>query len=461
MVGRPDGRPSTTARCALALGLWLVCIVSHGADLTELYGLARLNDPTFQGAQFALQAAVQKEPQAFSALLPALAATGSEGWTNGSTLYTGTPRVTRGFQGNDWALQLTQPLYRAQNWIAYQESHAVVEQAVAQYAGAEQDLALRTAQAYFDVLVAEESIAAADAQVTAFTEQLNAASRSFKAGVSSVTDVDDARSREALAEAQREASKGELDGKRAALEAIVGALPDSLSLLRAGAKVPPPDPPDVATWIDRAKSGSPVVKAAEAADAIAEREYKRTRALRLPTVDLTASYGGNYSSGNIINPVDYASNVKDRQLNVQVSVPLFDAGGIHAQVAEARARHAKATADVETARRQVTVDARQAYAAITSGIVQIHALEAAIIAGRSAVKGNQAGYGLGIRINSDVLNAQQQLYGTLRDYAKARYDALLQGLKLKAAAGALSEADLRDIDRLFDEHPPSAIDVIR
>ena len=427
-----------------------IASVGTAADLHELYLLALVNDPTYQSANFVLQAARQQRPEAFSALLPSIIGTGSANRTFGKTTYTGIPEVDRSFDSDQWVVQLTQPLLRVQNNILYGESKAAVEQAVAQYAAAEQDLILRLTRAYFDVVVAERHINAARAQVAALDEQLHAARRSFEAGVASITDVDDTQSRAALAQAQLEGAVNDREAARAALEAIIGEPPAALSELKTAAVLPRPIPSDPALWVSRALEDNPMIKAANAAITVADWELRRSEAQRLPTVDLVASYGGNYSSGNITEPTNFGSNVKDRSVSIQFSVPLLEGGAIRAHVAEARAKRSKAQADFTGAQRQATLNTRQSYAAILSGVSQVHALETAVAAGRSAVKGNKVGYGLGIRINSDVLNAEQQLYSSLQDLEKARYDTLFEGLKLKAATGGLSADDLKAINSLLE-----------
>jgi len=177
----------------------------------------------------------------------------------------------------------------------------------------------------------------------------------------------------------------------------------------------------------------------------------RTRAQRLPTLDMVASAGRNYSSGNINNPDDFGTRASDQQIGLQLSLPIVDGGGIHALGLEAKANLRKAQADLDAIGRQSAAEAREAYFGIVSGLAQIKALESAVEAGESSVTGNGAGYRLGIRINSDVLDAEQQLYAARRDLAKARYDTVMQGLKLKAAAGDLGEADVLLIDRLLGE----------
>jgi outer membrane protein len=330
-----------------------------------------------------------------------------------------------------------------------------VEQAIAQFQAAEADLILRVTRAYFDVVVAQRHIIAAEAQATSLNEQLKAARHSFEAGVASVTDVDDSASRTALAQAQLEAATNDRDGARAALEAIIGAPPPDLNELGTSAVLPRPIPDDAGAWVDRAVSGNPAVRAAEAAITVADWELKRSESQRLPTLDLVATYGGNYSSGNISEPTNFGSNVRDRQVSLQFSVPLLEGGAIRAHVAEAHYKKSKAQADFTAAQRQATLSTRQSFAAILSGIAQVRALETAVAAGRSAVKGNTVGYALGIRINSDVLNAEQQLYSSIQDLEKARYDTLFEGLKLKAATGDLSADDLNAVNSLLNSSPVS------
>jgi len=426
---------------------------AKGADLLDLYMQAQTADPTFQSARHALEAARQKRPEALSGLLPALTASGADGRTVGRTRYTNTPTINRGYNTDQWSLQLTQPVFRADRFLAYGEAKATVEQAIAQYDAARQDLMLRLSRAYFDEIVAERRVTAAHAQLVALNEQLQAAQRSFDAGVASITDVDDTRARAASAQAEEVGARNDLESARAALEAIVGEPPEKLAALREGVTLPRPSPGEVGSWIQQATANNPSVRAAEAVAKAADYEVDRARAQRLPSIDLVASYGGNYAGGNITEPVNYDTKVRDKQINLQVTMPLLDGGGIHAQVADARAQRAKAQSDVTTSQRQAALDARQSFSAALSGASQVEALQTAVSAGERAVKGNQVGYKLGIRINNDVLNAEQQLYNTMHDLDKARYDTLFAGLKLKAATGQLAEEDLRGVNSLLEHQP--------
>ena len=223
----------------------------------------------------------------------------------------------------------------------------------------------------------------------------------------------------------------------------------ALAALQPEVVIPKPEPDDVKAWTEQARENNPAVLAPYAAVKAAEAEVSKSRAEYSPTLDLTASYGNNYSSGNTSTPSDYETRAKSSQVGVQLTIPLYAGGATNSHVTETIANKNKAAAELEVARRQSGTDARQAYAAIVNGLAQIDALESAVESSKSAVNGNQIGYKLGIHMNIDVLNAEQQLYTSQRDLLKARYDTLFQGFKLKAAAGILTESDVLAINGLL------------
>jgi outer membrane protein len=442
-----SGRLLTTSLALLAS--FLMSISARSEDLLAVYQLAVQYDPTLASERYGLDASRQKIPEARSALLPALASNARVGRTGGPVTYTDTPTVDRTFNTLGWTVQLTVPLLRADSIAGYRQSHAQVAQAQEQFSLAEQDLIVRVTQAYFDVLVAEESLAAANAQVQATDEQRSLARRSFEKGVVSVTDLDEATSRAEMATSERVAAQTDMQVKRAELEKITGSTPSTLVGLLSGAMMRPPEPSDVNQWVNQARQDNPAVLAWRSAVEVARLDVQKARMARLPSVDAVASYGRDFSSGNNINPIDYATNAHIKQGGIQFTLPLLDGGAMHAQVAEAVARQRKAEAQLEAARRQAALDARTSYQAVVNGIAQIRALRAAIEASINSVKGNIAGYKLGLRINSDVLNAQRQRYVAERDLAKARYETVLQGLKLKAAAGILQESDVSGVNAML------------
>ena len=440
----------------IAIGLSLAMIgtpQAYATDLMQAYRLAQDSDPTIASARYTLEAVRQKIPQARANLLPNASATGNDGNTRADTEFTDVPPVDRNMKAWGWNLQLTQPIIRIGNIYAYRESGYLVAQAEAQYAQAQQDLLLRVAQAYFGVIVAQDAIAAADAQVSALTEQLAQVTRGFQQGTHAQTDIDDTKSRLGSARSQRVAAQNDLESARADLEKVTGKpfdqTDDQLAVMQATLTPPPPSPADSRAWMDQARTDHPLVRAQKAALEAARQEIKKNRSDHLPTLDLVGNVGSNYSSHSLTTPNDYSTRETQHEVGVQLTVPIYSGGAINSKVTEAIANMNKAEADMEVASRQASTDAQQAFAGVTNGLAQIDALNVAVESGLSAVKGNRIGYKLGIRINIDVLNAEQQLFTAQRDLSKARYETLLQGFKLKAAAGVLSEADLKAVNAML------------
>lgn len=306
------------------------------------------------------------------------------------------------------------------------------------------------AQAYFDVLVAQETVATAEAQLKAMREQEEAARRGYELGTTSITDSHEARSKAEQARAQLVAAQNDLDDKRAELEKITGQPAPALAGLKPAVVAPKPEPADIKAWVEQAQDNNPSVRSLMASLRAAGFSLTKARAENIWTLDFVASYGTNYSSGSAAMPIGYETRVKSNVAGIQFTIPIFAGGLNSSHIREALANREKLSAQLEEARRKAGGDAKKAYSGIVNGLAQAEALQAAVESGESSVKGNMAGYKLGIRINSDVLNAQQQMYTSKRDLAKARYDTLLAGLKLKAAAGVLTETDLEVLNRMLE-----------
>jgi len=436
-------------RAAGVIVLSTICLRTDAADLLEIYHLAQANDPTFEVARHGYEAAQEKFPQARAGNLPTVSLTGNRNFTEANASFNGAAPTNRGIYAWTWTLQLTQPIMRPQNILAYYESEAQVDAAEAEFAQAEQDLILRVAQAYFDALVAQETVATAEAQLQAMQEQGVAAKRGFELGTVSITDSDEARSKAEQARAQLIAARNDLDTKLTEIEKLTGQPVEVLAGLKPAAVTPKPEPSDVSQWVDQAKDNNPSVRSQFSSLRAAGYTVTKAKAENFWTLDFVGSYGTNYSSGSVAMPSGYESRIKSNVAGIQFTMPIFAGGLNSSHMREAVANQSKLSAQLEEARRKAGADAKQAYVSIVNGVAQSEALQSAVESGESSVKGNQAGYKLGLRINSDVLNAQQQLFTSKRDLAKARYDTLFAGLKLKAAAGVLSEVDVKVINGLL------------
>lgn len=419
-------------------------------DLLAVYRKAQGRDAVFEAARFAAQAAREKLPQARAGLLPTLSLNGNNGHQEGEVSFTDAPYIDREVRSSGTTLQLSLPLYRRANWIAYEQADAQVRQSMAQFEQAGQDLILRVSQSYLDVLVARESVTVAAFQLKAVERQLELAKRNFEVGTATVTDVHEAKSRFDLSRAQLVNAENDLEGKNAELEKIVGDVPGKLAGLRKDVDLPGIERGGLETWLSQARNQYPLVRVQQAAQEIAEQEIARNEAAHFPTLDLTASYGKSFASGSVSSPADVSTRNRVRQVGVQLSIPLYSGGGINSRVREAIANLGKATAELDGARRQAAALARQAYAGVSNGQAQTQALTSAVESSKSAVDANKIGYKIGTRINIDVLNAEQQLYTAQRDLAKSRADILMNGLRLKAATGSLQEADVQALNRLLE-----------
>ncbi len=416
------------------------------ADLIQTYRDAAANDAQFASARNTLLAGRERLPQGLSLLLPQINGTASGSRVNAELSQ---PQPFGGFSTTynqrAYTLSLSQPLFRWGNYQQYQQGKLGVLLSEAQFAQAQQDLIVRTVQAYFDVLYAEDSINYIVAQKAAVTEQLASAKRNFDVGTTTITDTNEAQAKFDLAVAQEILSRSNLDIALAALQQIIGKAPGNLAPLVRDVNLTPPEPRAIDPWVSSAEQQNYVVAQNQANLEIARRQIEVNRAGHYPTVDLVASR--TYSNG--LSRLSSVTAQTNNAIGVQVSVPLYSGGYTSSKVREGIALADKAENDLDFARRSAAQTARTAYFGVTSGLAQVRALRAAEVSSQSALDSNKLGYQVGVRTNIDVLNAQQQLYSTQRDLARARYDTLLNGLRLKSAAGTLAEEDLARINALL------------
>jgi len=433
---------------ATLLSAALLSLPVHALDLLQAYQEALANDTIYTSARHALAAGEERLPQAKAGLLPSIGIGGSVNRLIGDVETLGMTSDRRSTT-HGYSLTLTQPLFRMANWETYEQGKLSVAISQTQFEQAHQDLIVRVAQAYFEVLTAQDALASLQAEKTAITEQLAFAKRNFEVGTATITDTHEAQARYDLTVARELAAINELEIRRAALQQIIGRAPGELSTLRPGVGLSGPQPMRIDDWVDSAQSSNYSVISQQLALEIAQREIRRNRAAHYPTLDLVASRNYNNQDGSNLtttNSVKATSN----NIGVQWNIPLYSGFAATSRVREAVALQEKARADLETARRQAAQEARQSFLSVNSGLAQVRALQAAEVSSQSALESNRLGYQVGVRINIDVLNAQQQLYSTQRDLARARYETLVNSLRLKAATGALQEQDLVQIDDLLE-----------
>ena len=435
---------------ALPLVAALSAASARAADLLQIYRDALANDATYASARATRDAGLENLPQGLAQMLPTVNATAFTQYNDIDISFrSNAPDSQRQGNSHGYTVTLTQPLFNWQNLQVYREAGFKAAQAEATFGQATQDLIVRVAQAYFDVLASQDSLAFIQGQKVAISEQLAQAKRNFEVGTATITDTHEAQARFDLATSQEIAAQGDLEFKRRALQQIVGKFPERLDPLKSNIELNAPRPNSMEDWATAAASQGYPVRAQEAAIEIAAREIERVRAGHLPTLNIVGSAGASasaISSGGVSNtPSDSTSRI----IGLQLAIPLYAGGNISSLVRQAVANREKAQQDLESTRRISALSARQSYLGVTNGMAQVKALEVALVSSRSALDSIKLGYEVGVRINIDVLNAQQQVFSTLRDLSRARYDTILNGLRLKAAAGTLAEADVVEANRLL------------
>ena len=445
-------RVPAVGKLAVLLSAPLLAGSVAAADLLQVYRDALAYDAQYAAARAAAEAGREKQPQALAGLLPTISATGNTfgNDTSFDTRISGnpTPFSTRSrFNSNAYNVNLTQPLFRWQNFVQYDQSKLLVVQTEATFAQAGQDLILRVAQAYFDVLVAIENLRAVQANKTAIAQQLEQAKKNFEVGTATITDTYESQSRLDLATAQEIAAENELEVKRYALRVLIGRDPGELSRLKLKAVMEPPQPASMEPWVEAAERDSFVVQAQQAAAEAAGKAVEINRAGHYPTLDVVANYGQNNGPGQSgLGEIDTTT----RQVGLQLNIPIFQGGAVNSRTREAIARRDAELATLDKEKRNSALGARQSYLGVVNGLAEIRALEAALVSSLSSLESNRLGYEVGVRINIDVLNAENQVYVTRRDLARARFNTLLAQLKLKASVGSLAETDLEQINTLFE-----------
>jgi len=413
-------------------------------SLVDLYDAARVYDASLQSARSQFDATLARAEQSRAGTLPTvgLAMSNSRSHVDSSV------RIPNpAFGAFTATVSASQPLYRPANRLTYEQGMKSIESAQALLQVADQDLVVRVSQAYFDVLAAQDAVAFVVANKTAVAEQLASAKRNFEVGTSTITDTREAQARFDLVTAQQIAAENDLLVKRLALDQLVGRPGTVPKPLLLPVSLPSLLPADVSAWVNQAIDEHPALRQATVALEIAQLETRKAQAGNRPTLDLNGSYSTAHNDGSAATRIDSRTNTASVAL--AFNLPLFAGFSIQNRIKETMALEDKARTDLEAARRTIAQNTRAAFFGVLSGQGQAKALEAAEASSQSALDANKLGYQVGVRINIDVLNAQSQLFQTKRDLAKARYDVLVGGLRLRQANGSLKPEDMQAINNLL------------
>jgi len=447
----PRSSLSATAAVCIAIAGLGNAPLARAQSLQELYDAARAYDATYLAARALLDSAQYRVEQAYALRRPSVGLTVSGGRSTSDTpdlpsqTYTAT---------NQYGAQVTgsQSLFNRQNDATISQAEKSLDVSRADFESADQDLILRVSQAYFDVLAAQDTLGTARASLAAINEQVASAKRNFEVGNATITDTREAQARYDLARATEIQAQNDLLTKRIALDQLVGRQGVTPKPLAVPVALPPVAPTNVDDWVARADAEHPAVRKARLGLDVARLETDKAKAANLPTVGLTAGYGRghvdvyNAAPGGSLRGTSPSTSAN---VGVQMNIPLFAGFSIQNRVKETLALEDKSQQDLEFARRSVAQATRTAYYGLQSGTAQVSALEAAESSSQLALEATQLGYKVGVRVNLDVLNAQAQLYSTQTQLAKARYDLVIAGLRLRQAAGKVTPDDVAAVNRLL------------
>lgn len=422
-------------RLALVIAL-LFASGAEARDLMEIYQLAAENDAQLKAAAATLEAQRENKPIARSGLLPQISLSGSANRVNQDTKGAG----SHTFDATEWGVNLSQPLYRRDRWYQYKQADNAVAQSEAEYETQEQGLILRTAQAYFNVLAARDTLKSSEAERRALDRQLDQAQQRYDVGLIAITDVLEVKAVRDNALANEIQARQDLDDANDALREIIGTDPGELAGMMAKVKLRPPEPNNVKEWEDLAAQNNPGLKAAQEAAEVAAKEVEVQKSGHYPTLDLVGGYSDS-DTGYV-----FGSDVEGASVGLQLNVPIYTGGRVSASTRQARHNLAAAQQALEGERRALERQVGEAYRGVVTSISRVDALNAAKVSNASSLDATQAGYEVGTRTIVDVLLSQRNFYRAETEYAISRYAYVLNLLLLEDAAGTLDEEDVKRVN---------------
>jgi outer membrane protein len=424
----------------VALTLGGLLGTAQADSLYEIYQLAQERDPTLRAAAAARDATLEVKPQSRSGLLPNIGL-GGDVSRNMYDERNPAPGINNPVYSTNqtYSLNLTQPVFRWDRWVALEQADNVVTQAQANYGAAEQELMVRVSERYFAVLGAMDALRLAGKEKESFGRQLEQAQQRFEVGLSAITDVQEAQASYDSAIATEIRAQDLLESTREQLREIIGEQRENLDLVRdSDFKLVAPEPQDQQSWVDTALQQNPSLAAARAGSEAARQQIEIARAGHLPTLDANASYSYLDSNFGGIRALER----NDGAVGLQLNVPLYQGGFVNSKTREARSRFDEARELLDVTQRAIERQTRDSYRGVVTGISEIRAADQARTSRTTALEAAQTGFEVGTRTIVDVIDAQRELTLAELNLYRSRYNYLLSTLRLKQAAGTLAPADL-------------------
>lgn len=422
--------------------LFSISSSSFADDLLSVYQAAIQNDSQFRAAQAEYRAQLETKTQSIAVLLPTITASAHVTEHDDETIKSG--NTTYEYKTNGYNLNLTQPLYRHENYVGLNQANAQVAQAQATLENAKQDLIIRAATRYFAVLAAEDNLEFAEAESKAIGEQLIQTQQRFNVGLIAITDVHEAQARNDQAVASAIVAQNTLAISHEILREITATSHTSLSALSVKHPLVKPDPADIKQWVETANAQNALLLASKNGVDVARAEVSRQSGGHYPSLDLTANhtYTEYNNGGGILGEREQTNN----SISLQLNVPLYQGGIVNSRTRAAAHRLTQSREIFEQQKRATERQTRNSYLSVIASISTVKALKQALASSLIALEATQAGFEVGTRTVVDVLDSQRNLFGARRDYAQVRYNYVLVTLRLKLAAGTLSERDIEQLN---------------
>lgn len=416
-------------------------------DLIQIYQQALQNDPEFKISDINQYTAKESKSQSIAQMLPNIGFTAS-----GAEVRRNNTKTKPGFNGagfgivqtfwdNSLTVNLTQPVFHWDHWVQLSQSENKIIEAEAQFQYKQQALMTRTVEAYFNVLAAQDNLEFLTAEKQSIEKQLEQAKQRFEVGIIAITDVYEAQAGFDRAQAAVIEAENRVDNSKEALREIVGDNPAVLEKLAKDVPLSPPSPEDISAWANSAENSNFSIVAQFNKAEVIRKNIELQQSRHLPTLDIVAQYR-QADDGS-----QFGFRGDNESYGLQLNLPLFEGGATVSKTRQAQYEYDSAKEELIKVKRSVLREAKDAYRGTVSNINQVKALDSTQKSAELAVEAAEAGFEVGTRTMVDVLAIQRNLYKAKSDYARSRYDYLINGIKLKQAAGSLTEQDLEQINQ--------------
>lgn len=429
------------------IAIFLAGISSAKAqNLSDIYELALQNDPALKQAENKLYAIGESKDQSLARFFPVISATGISTKEYLHNKRTGDFRgslANQDFWSHTFNLNITQPLFHWEHWVQLKQSENQIAQAEATYKGEQQTLMAKTTEAYFNVLSALDNLEFAMAEKEAIGRQLEQAKQRFEVGIIAITDVHEAQAGFDQASANEIEAANNLDNENEALKEIIGDTEVLLDTLGENLPLKKPEPANIFDWSKTAEVNNLSIIAAFNQSEVNRKAIEIQRSGHMPKLDIIGSYG--------VSDVNSTFGFRGDTQNVglQLNVPLFEGGAVNSKTRQASFEFEAAKDNLETVKRSVKRQIKEAFRGVMTNISRVEALKAAVTSAETSLEATQAGFEVGTRTMVDVLNEQRNLFKAKRDFSRARYDYLINGIKLKQLSSELTQNDLELLNKLL------------